>query len=224
VSRKLKGQGGAEVAAAGGGGAPTTLLSTTTGAIAGASNTYTTTVAAPAGSVVVVALMAHTNNHVTTFADSTGQTSSGLKQNMWKTVVGVGGLPIGTVFTVAWDFSGQTETSFVAACFATGTGIPTANDGNGGDGVNGGSVSQTITGPTVSTSYQYTAQSYSTNTGATGPDAGSTGGWALHQDATAGSGFGMRTYWRKATTTASTTLNTTAGGFSLTATQWQEVQ
>ncbi len=216
----------------GGGGAPTLVLNTTTGTITGASNTYTATGACASGAVAVAALMAQTNNVVSTFTDSSGQTwtatgdngSSSLHQNMWKAVLGGAGISAGTTFTVNWNFASQTATSFVVACFASGNGIPTANDGNGGNGINGGSISQTITGPTVATSYQYTAQSYSTNTGATGPDAGSTGGWALHQDATTGTGYGMRTYWRKATSTASTLLNTTAGGFSLTATQWVEVQ
>lgn len=207
------------------------LLNTTTGSVAGQTQTYTTTASAPAGSVVVVAQMTHGQTNAA-LTDSTGQTwtargetgSSNMRQNMWKCIVGAGGMPSGTTLTITWPFSGANSTAIVATCFTDGTSIPTASDGSSVDGTNATNISQTVTGPTAATSYQYVAQSYSNNNG-TGPDSGTTGGWALDQTATTAEspGYGMKTYWRKATDTSSTLLKTTAGGFSLTGTQWQEI-
>jgi len=218
----------------GGGGAPSLMLNTTTGSVAGASQVYTLTGACTSG-VAVIGLMTHGNNWAS-IVDSTGQTwthsrevsSSSVHTQMFKAVMSGGGLSVGSTITIGWNFASQNSTSFVAACFPSGTGIPTTNDGDGDDGVNSTGITQTITGPTTATSYQYVAQAYSNNTTppATGPDAPTTtGGWALDQIATTAEspGYGLKTYWRKATSTASTVLKTTAGGFSLTGTVWQEV-
>jgi hypothetical protein len=137
-----------------------------------------------------------------------------------KRIVPAGGFSPSTTFTVNWDFAGAPSSALIVSCFASGNAIPTATDGYDAGGLSG-NISETVPGTTSPTSYQLAAISSTVDAGTTYTTAD---GWQLDQDATTTTGYGMRTYWRKATTAGgSTTINSTFGGFAAYIGGWVEV-
>lgn len=210
---------------------PTLLIKQTLSSLPGTPTVFTSTGIAPAGSVVVAVLMNQDGGPVN-FVDSVDPGTAWVRQGpinssilnltIYKRIVPAGGFNTSTTFTVTWGGSfGPTSAALIVDCFASGNAIPAGNDGNSPG--SGATISQAVTGPTLATSYQVAAIGAQINTGATGPDAGSTGGWVLDQNATTSTGYGVRVYWRKATSAGgTTTLNETLVGSAYVA-EWVEV-
>lgn len=184
-----------------------------------------------AAGAVAVAAVFNENANVTNFRDnvdagtawtSFGDVGTGAgHMRLYKRIVPAGGFNTSTVFTATNSNAGFGGGGIVVAGFADATAIPTTNDSTAAQTA-GTSVSVSVTGPTVGTSYQFAAI-YASTTGAAGPASGSDASWTLDRSLADGnSGYGMHTYWRKASGTGSTTLNENEGGFSNILAGWME--
>lgn len=217
-------------AAAAGGFVPLAAASVT--APGAATYTATSTGALPASSVAVAAVYQKSGT-ISNFRDSvdpsTAWTSFGeatggtIGLQLFKRIVPAGGFTTSTVFTATASFSGFDAGGFIVGGFADATGIPSPGTDNTASQGAGGSVSVAVAGPTVGTSYQFAAI-LANAVGVSGPDSGSDATWHFDRSTFAPTdGTGIRTYWRKATSTSGpNALNETEGAFSNIVAGWVE--
>ena len=142
---------------------------------------------------------------------TTGGTQSHIRLSLFKAIVPAGGFSRSTVFTLTTQFT-KNGVAVVVTNFPMCTSVPGTNDAISGETTAAG-WNITVAGPTLPTSFQFAivGANHNPNPYLANPTGASTGGWALNSalhlsESQVFPDVCLATYWRQASSTASTSL------------------